>query len=351
MRVLILGAGGPAGVNACRALHKAGHEVIAADENMEHLDWCSDAHVLLHMEEPTVVAVNKIGADVVLAQPDPLVFWLSANRDKIDAATYLPDHTTIEKCQDKAAAANEWYLAGLRKHPPVRLEEPWPDWLHIAQDKLGSPFWLRVNRGAGATGAICVTDLRQAFHWIRFWQTRGTDHEWIAEEYLPGHDYAWSSLWYEGELVTSFARERLEYLYPHLAPEGLTGTPTIARVIHATDVNWRAEAAVKAIDPKPHGIMSVDLRCDEEGTPRPTEINAGRGFTTFGLWSLYGQNFLDQAVHLAVTPAQDVFKGPLFDALPSGLTLSRHIDCPYTFKEQTAGRAYEKTGAAVFACA
>ena len=39
MRVLVIGAGGPAGVNTCRALNAAGHEVVAQDDNPDHLVW------------------------------------------------------------------------------------------------------------------------------------------------------------------------------------------------------------------------------------------------------------------------------------------------------------------------
>ena len=111
----------------------------------------------------------------------------------------------------------------------------------------------------------------------------------MTEAHLPGRDLAWSSIWYEGELVCSFTRERLEYIYPGLTPEGITGTPTIAEIVHSDEVNAMAEAAVYAVDDKPHGIFSVDLREDEHEIPRPTEINAGRGFTTFGLWAMQAE--------------------------------------------------------------
>src|SRR5262249_2993890 len=149
-----------------------------------------------------------------------------------------------------------------------------PDYLKLAEDHLGLPFWLRATAGAGAKGAIKVEQLTNAFHWIRFWEGR-SHMRWMAEEFFPGRDIAWCSIWHRGDLLTSFARERMEYLYPHLTPEGLTGTPTIARVIHDPDVNRMGKRAVLSIDPRPHGIYSVDLREDETGHPRPTEINAG----------------------------------------------------------------------------
>lgn len=331
MKVLVLGAGGPAGVNTIRALRRAKHYVVATEGNDLHLDWPGVATI--HVPWHTTERINEICAeyliDVVLAQPDPLVSWLANRRMSLNAASFLPSAPVVERCQDKFQSSYRWYGAGLRQFAPFKLEEPWPDSLHLARDVLGLPLWLRATRGAGAKGAILVKSLDQAYHWIRFWASRGSDMEWIAEEYLPGRDLAWSSLWYKGQLITSFARERVEYLYPHLTPEGLTGTPTVATVIHDDDVNRTARDAVFACDSQPHGIYSVDLREDVNGEPRPTEINAGRGFTTFGLWSMYSHNFLDAAVKLATHSLNE--KLPRYDALPEGLTLSRHVDVEFRF--------------------
>lgn len=327
MRVAVLGAGGPAGVNTLRALHQAGHDLIAVDSDRSHLVFCEQyAEIREH---------DWSDVDVVIPQPDTLVPVLAGM--ELRPKTLLPTVSVIERCQDKLEASLRWYWAKLRELPPWEIVEPWPDTLHLAADSLGLPLWLRATKGAGAKGAIKVTSLDQAYHWIRFWQSRSQEFGWMAEEFLPGRDFAWSSIWYEGELITSFARERLEYLYPHLTPEGLTGTPTAARIVCDEVVNASAEASVRAIDPVPHGIYSVDLREDREGHPRPTEINAGRGFTTFGLWSLYSYNFMDLVVRLARDGRSwwlhrpDLSEPPKYNALPSGMTLYRHIDCGHTF--------------------
>ncbi len=332
MRVAVLGAGGPAGVNTLKALFEAGHECWAHDVSVATHSWLKPytSRTSVHIED-------VLGADVVIPQPDSVVLW--AVKAEL-ANALLPAEATVWACQDKFSTALAWWRQCLRESPPIKIADPLPDNLHLARDQFGLGFWLRKTKGAGAAGAVRVTSLDQGYHWLRFWQSRDDESEWIAEEYLPGRDIAWSSIWYQGELVTSFARERLEYLYPHLTPEGLTGTPTVARVVHDDRVNEIAEAAVRAIDSDAHGIFSVDLREDVHGLPRPTEINAGRGFTTFGLWSLYGPNFLDIVVRLAAHGRRwwlkrpDLTEPPTYNALPDGLTLSRHIDCGHTFTRE-----------------
>jgi len=294
----------------------AGHDVFAQDDNEGHLVWC---------EAVGASALRGVWTypDVIVPQPDSLVqSW--AGRPN----TFLPPRETVELCQAKNLAATVWNVAGLRG-PAIPIIDPVPDMLHLAADELEFPFWLRATTGAGANKAIKVTRLDNAYHWIRFWQTRGAEVDWIAEPYLPGRDLAWSSIWYRGDLVACFLRERLEYLYPHLSPEGLTGTPTIARIVHDPAVADVATDAVMAIDAEPHGIFSVDLREDEGGVARPTEINAGRSFTTMGLWSLYDVNFTDLAARLALEEPDETH----IDPLPEGLTLSRHIDCGHVFSD------------------
>jgi carbamoyl-phosphate synthase large subunit len=233
-------------------------------------------------------------------------------------------------CQDKWEAGLQFRRAGLRR-----------DHVTLVEDALGAvgaherfdkkPFWLRARHGAGARGAILARDKGEAIDWINFWRHRHPDLDFVAEEFLPGRDLAWSSIWWRGELITSFLRERVEYLYPNLTMEGLTGTPTIARIVHDEIANATAKATVLAVDEGAHGLFSVDMREDEDGVPRPTEINAGRGFTTFGLWSLFDPdtNFLASTVALELLALKPAF--PQYDALPEGLTLSRHIDCQAAF--------------------
>lgn len=330
MKVAVLGAGGPAGVNWCRALHKAGHHVLALDGNTAHLRWCKPFGNTGPL--PRLTDLDRLAADLLWPQPDTLVRSVAeaVQTGRVRTPTFLPSLEVIDRCQDKQATADLWYRAGLRSLPPVPLDGPLPDLLHQAKDAFGLPFWLRATAGAGARGATLVEDLRTAHHWVRYWETRGSDIDWVCEEYLPGRDIAWTGIYRDGHLLISFARQRLEYLYPHLTPDGLTGTPTIAQVIRDPMVNSAAEAAVAAVDEKPNGVYAVDLREDINGVPRPTEINPGRGGTTVGLWSTYTINFAAIAVEAALT-GYVTLGATRRDPLPEGLRLSRHIDCAGAF--------------------
>jgi len=322
--VLVLGAGGPAGVNVCGALEAAGHNPIAADQNAKHLVWT-------HPWE-TAPWPPRLGAaeyDVAMAQPDGLVTWLSDRREEA-GTTFLPSAQTIALCQDKYECGLQWRRTGQRQDKVFLVDSEVSYW--DASAILGTPFWMRARHGAGARGAIVVREPEQGHYWYRFWKSRNWDTDFICEGYLPGADYSWCGVFDEG-LMASFQRQRIEYIYPHLSPEGLTGTPTIAEITAEPVIHDAALRAVKAVDRNPRGVFCVDLKEDEEGYPRPTEINAGRFSTTVGLWSQFGtrSNFVALAAELAVG---DRSRLDDWEKLPTGLTLSRHIDCGHVFTRE-----------------
>jgi hypothetical protein len=320
VRIAVLGVGGPAGVNTCRALDAAGHDVIGIDNNELHLAWaepfCSKTSTLLQDD-----------FDLIHAQPEAEVRWLSGT----DLPKLTPMVETVIACQHKPTTAVLWHATGLRRFPPVSVGEPLLESLDYAAEMFGLPFWLRSAVGAGAKCATLVSDVKMGFHWVKYWETREETIEWVAEEYLPLRDYCWTSVWRNGILYASFTRERLEWLYPHLAPSGRTGTPTVAVTVHDSRVNETARQAIWAVDDEPNGIYCVDLREDRDGVPRPTEINAGRWATTSPLYHELGPNL--PALHARLAVGEKLLPWG-DDIYPAGTQLLRHIDCGHIWRSQ-----------------
>ena len=172
-----------------------------------------------------------------------------------------------------------------------------------------------------------------ARHWIMYWLTRGVNWKWMVQEYLPGRNIAWQGIFKKGELIVSQTRERLEYIYPYLAPSGITGTPTIARTINGEKVNIMAMKAILAIEDKPNGVYAVDLKGNSEGIIVPTEINAGRFHTTSYFYANAAKSLnIPRAnmpeVFLKAAFDDDIPDGPIHDILPPDMFWLRHIDCP-----------------------
>ncbi|RLJ09380.1 MAG: hypothetical protein DRP13_00040 [Candidatus Aenigmatarchaeota archaeon] len=330
-RILVTGAGGPAGVNFVRSLRKAEEKMFIAgsDVNKFHLELpgLDKRYLLPKNTDPEYIekvneVINREGIEFLHPQPDSEVGVISENREKIHAKVFLPAKETIRICQDKLESAKVWKSKGI----PVAnvLEVKDENDLEKAKEVLGMPFWLRATRGAGARGSTLVENLETGTHWIKYWESRRVGWKFIAQEYLPADDIAFQSLWNKGELICSQARVRLEYIYPELAPSGKTGTPSVAKTIHDEKVNKAAYECVKAIDPKATGIFCVDLKKNPEGIPCPTEINVGRFFTTSYFFTYAGINMPYLYVKLAY--GEEIPDVKKFNCVPEGLYWIRHMD-------------------------
>jgi predicted ATP-grasp superfamily ATP-dependent carboligase len=223
-------------------------------------------------------ALNKVilkeRVQAMFPQPDPEVRRVSERREQVEARTFLPDQKTVSSCLDKFQALTIWHKMKLRKGSVVLSPK---DGSVVQKIKnLQYPSWIRAREGAGGLLSCKATDSNIVEHWARFHWDQGIKTDFIAEEYLPGRDYCFMSIWNNGNLVTSMIRERLSWIGSRLVGTG--GTSKLNRVVHSAMVNTRAQEAIRAISKSPHGVFCVDLKEDPEGTPCPTEINCR--FTT-----------------------------------------------------------------------
>jgi carbamoyl-phosphate synthase large subunit len=330
-RILVTGAGGPAGVNFIKSLRIAPEKffIVGSDMNKYYIELpdvdlrylaprCDDPTYTDYLNE----IIKKHEIEMVHPQPDVEVRAVSENREKIKAMTFLPRKETIRTCQDKFESAKIWHRKGIPVAKTIAITDDRS--IRKAAEELGFPFWIRATSGAGGKGSTPCHNIETALSWISYWRARGEDWDFIAQEYLPGRNLAFHSLWKDGELVVSQVRERLEYIYPYLAPSGITGTPSVAVTVDRPDVDKIATDCVLAIDSKPSGIMCVDLKERKNGTPCPTEINSGRFFTTSFFFPKAGLNL----PHIYVKLAFDEKIPPMkkYNALGAGIYWIRHMD-------------------------
>ncbi len=356
-RVLVTGGGGSAASNFVRSLRLAeqGVYVVATDQSPHHLELSpADARYLLprasdpaYLDELNAI-VERERVELVHPQPDVEVFVLSLRRDDLAAPVFLPAHSVIELCQDKAAATRAIAAAGVPVPVSVRADSAAE--LAAGVDRIlarHEKAWVRAIRGAGARAALPVSSSEQAIAWARYWvEMRGLAYgDFMASQFLPGREFAFQSLWTDGELVTSAARERLAHLFGHVTPSGQTSTPSVARTVQRRDVNEMAVRSIRAVDPEPNGVYCVDLREDESGRPLITEINAGRFFTTSNFLAEAGANMPDHYVRLAL--GEEVEPLPQFDAVPPDLYWVRMVDMGFKLVREGEWAALSAPTAAV----
>jgi hypothetical protein len=324
-RVLVMGAGGTAGMNFIRCLRVGlGYFLIGCDINQYHLKLCEGLKVRTYQSplcsDPGYIdfindLIVREDIDFVHAQPDVEVEALSINRDHINARTFLPSHGTILKCRDKFETSRI-----LDQLAPVsmlvddnRLDRQVQELQDVSKNKK---LWLRAIKGAGSRASLPITSAKQACNWINYWREEKEleSRDFMLSEFLPGREFAFQSVWNNGEIVCSMARERLEYLMGNLFPSGQSSSPSVAKTVHDGGVNGMATKAILKIDPKATGVFCVDMKEDSFGWPRITEINAGRFFTTSNFFANCGANMPDIYVRLGMgltcSPLKDITPSP-----------------------------------------
>ena len=291
-RILVTGAGGLAGVNFVRALRASDRKyyIAGTDFNRYHIEYPDvDARYLTsrHAERGFIAGlvrvVEKERIDFLHPQPSSEALVISRRRKIIPAKTFLPPAKVMTAAQDKLFSQKLLRKVGIpvAKTRAVKSNAD----VDAAFEEIGGPLWVRARHGAGGRLSLLCSSVREARHWIDLWTLRGIElDEFILQEYLPGRNVAWDSIWRAGKLVTSYARERLEYPFKHISPSGITGTPSVARIIHDDVVNRVSKEAARAIDEEPNGAYSIDLKESSSGQFCVTEVDAGKFHSTMPLW-------------------------------------------------------------------
>jgi carbamoyl-phosphate synthase large subunit len=340
-RVMVTGAGGPAGINFIMSLRIAPEKMFIAgteaDRYFVYLAPSDKKYLVPKAKEPEYIEklnelIEKEKIEFLHPQPDVEVEVVSENRGKLRANTFLPSKTAVKACQDKLESARIWHRKGIpvAKTRELRNEKD----IDKALEEFESPIWIRARHGAGGRGSTPANNKKTALSWIHYWKSRNVEWEFIAQEHLPGKNIGFHSIWKNGELITSMARERIEYIYPYLAPSGITGTPAVQKTVHNKTINKIGTGAVLAIDPKFTGIACVDLKENKEGVPCVTEINAGRMFTTSFFFS-YASKILRKDyyanipyLYVKLAYGEEIPNIPKYDILPKDTYWIRHIDAP-----------------------
>jgi len=342
-RILVTGSGGIGGVNFIRALKLFQDKffIVGIDFNKYYIQFADLNEKIIsprHSDPNFIPLLNQLTEkhkiEFLHPQPSSEALVVSQNLDKISTKTLLPSPNVISK--DKLETQKILSKSGVLVAKTMVIDSY--DVIANAFEKLGGgPLWIRAKSGAGGNLSLLCNNSNEAEHWIKLWILRGTANfsDFMLQQYLPGRNIAWDSFWYKGKLISSFTRERLEYPFKYISPSGITGTPTVSKIIVDDSVNKIGENAVKSIDEKPHGNYAVDLKEDNDGNWYVTEIDSGKFHTTTPLWGYISTKFLKQdplhnLPYLYTMLGLEEISDPGFlgnDIYPEGLHILRHIDC------------------------
>jgi hypothetical protein len=345
-KIFVTGSGGTGGINFIRALRLAEKQqnqkffVVCTDHNPHFLNFpeanvkiVSPRHDDASFIPLLLELIEKYHTEFLHPHPSSEARVIAENLalfNKANVKTYLPKPSSI--MPDKLEIHNT--LAKNHVRVPKTVEVNSFGDIDSAFSKIGSPLWIRARCGAGGRLGLKVETPEQAEHWVELnrLQHRADVADFVIQEYLPGRDLAFDSLWFKGRLVTSYCRERLEYFLKHISLSGVTGTPTIARTLVDEKVSRIGVEAVKALDSKPHGFFSTDIKEDGSGNCVVTEVD-GKWHTTAPLWGYAFAKALNnpelnltyQYVKLGLDSEADAAL-PKYNLFPEGYCLIRQLD-------------------------
>jgi len=260
IRVLVTGAGGPAGVAVIRSLLRRDDvTVFAADMD----GWASGIY-LVPAEQRRLVppgradefipALRRLIAedrlDVVVSTVDVELIALADRRDELAPAVLAaPSADTLRTCLDKLALAER--CADTGRAPRTVLAGP--DALAIDWE---FPVFAKPRQGAGSRGIRTVPD-RAAL------EALPTDEGLIVQDLLPGEEYSVD--------VIAAADGRIVAAVPRTRTRVDSGVAIAGRTVRDPELEEAAASVAQAIGLV--GVANVQLRRDRAGRPMLLEVN------------------------------------------------------------------------------
>lgn len=237
---------------------------------------------ILEKEKPDMIHFNH---DVELAIALKFEEEIRATGVKM----LVPDYETIDTCVYKYKSWKKFKEAGVVVpenqviHNEVDLQKAFRE----LGDENGDVWFRPMIIGNGARGAIRTNDFEEAKEYISLANGWGN---YMAAEILPGENVTWMAIWNHGELICAQGRKRGAWAYSAMSPNGISGLTKIGITCSSEELDEIGINCCKAVSEVPHGIYGVDLKCDKNGIPNPTEINISRFFATVEFFAEAGLN-------------------------------------------------------------
>ncbi|MBT2485077.1 MULTISPECIES: ATP-grasp domain-containing protein [unclassified Microbacterium] len=259
-RVLVTGAGGPAGVAVIRSLlNRADLTVFAADMD----GWASGIYLVPPSQRrlvppgrdtdfvPAIARmVVEDDLDLVISTVDVELIALADRRDELAPAVLAaPPSETLHTALDKLALAQRCAPTGRTPRTvlagPAALDIEWE-----------FPAFAKPRQGAGSRGIRLVPD-RAAL------EALPTDEDLIVQDYLPGEEYSVDVIAdADGNVVAAVPRTRARVD---------SGVAIAGRTVRDPELEETAAAIARAIGLV--GVANVQLRRDRAGRAVLLEVN------------------------------------------------------------------------------
>ena len=345
IRVLTTSCGGGIGPDVAFSLKRSGLNlyVIGMDASIHGREFgsqiCSEVIEAPLANDPNFkeqidCICREYEIDIIIFNHSKEIRAIAERKLTFNAKYLLPSHADMLICTSKWKVVKRLLDKGFEDTIPRTSLVSHERTIAETFEEFKSPLWLRIPEGSGARGALLVNRPKHAIDWIEYWkEMKNYDGDWLLQEYLPGRNFSWSSIWYEGQFITSSTIERLEYFMASAAVTGISGAIGICKIVHDDRLRELGVKVVLGLFDCPHGVYTMDAKEDMRGNVKLTEIeNRMQGRKR--LDTIAGVNFPDIIVRLLMDiPLDKAIKK--IDGGTEGMILYRQLDFKPIVKMET----------------
>lgn len=235
--------------------------------------------------------------DLAFVQPEKeVIAWgkYYKENNRFISPTLIPPLEYAESLVNKAQMAE--LLADTDYIPKtVRIESECPN-NELIEEAIGYPCWIRASEGSGGLGSLKLNRVEDLKAWLFIHKNI---KEFTVSEYLTGRHLANQMLYLDGTLIKNAGLHCAEYVMADIAPSKVTGNTSYGRFINEDKLLEFCEEVIDAITRRlqvpPHGVFSFDLKEDEWGNPKVTEVNV-RHMAYTGLMAKVGFDLIGDTV-------------------------------------------------------
>ena len=219
--------------------------------------------------------VNSEAVDIAYVQPEAEVLeWGKYFKETGShiCPVLIPPVEYTEGLMDKAAMAD---LLSDTEYIPrtIRLNPENPDY-DLIEKEVGYPCWIRASVGSGGLGSLKLSRREDLQAWLFI--HRGVK-EFTISEFLTGRHLANQMMYINGECIKNAGLHCAEYVMADIAPSKVTGNTSYGLFINEEPLLEFCEEVMDFIadqlEVPPHGVYSFDLKEDDKGKLKVTEIN------------------------------------------------------------------------------
>lgn len=340
LNILITGVGGPTPRSFARAIKEIGnykpYKLIATDIHPFAIGLYQNflfdnGYITPRSTQDSywevvedIVEKEKIDIAIILPEQEVLTWSERQQSGILPCKALIPPKNAVEKMLDKGILTEALSSSDLVP-ASILIDINNKDLKEYSESALQYPYWIRSATGSSGLGSYRIENFDDLQRWVAL--NKGINN-FIASEYLPGRNLACKLLYYKGKLIRSACAQRVNYIMAKVSPSGITGNTAFGRLINDVRVFEIARAAMDIMfdltGAEKHGFYTVDLKEDENGNPKVTEINV-RHVAFTQCFALGGANLCEDTIRL-------LDADPLFDdhfhlyQFEEGLIFLRDVD-------------------------